>query len=66
MVFCRYGHKIRMKSAQIRNIPENEERAELKRKRVLGKRATKKDIERVTEAELTDLEGIVKEFDVQV
>jgi hypothetical protein len=65
-VFYRYGHKIRMKSALIRNMREDEERAERKRKRVLEKRANKKDVERVAEAELADLEGIKKEFDVQV
>ena len=62
-VFYRYGHKIRMKSALIRSMHEDEERAERKRKRVLER--PNKDVERAGEAELTDLEGI-KEFDMQV
>jgi hypothetical protein len=65
-VFYRYGHKIRMKSALIRSMREDEERAERKRKRVLERRPNKKDVERVAEAELTDLAGIKKEFDMQV
>jgi hypothetical protein len=64
-VFYRYGHKIRMKSALIRSMREDEERAERKRKRVPERRPNK-DVERAAEAELTDLEGIKKEFDVQV
>ena len=65
-VFYRYGHKIRMKSALIRSMREDEEQAERKRKRVLEGRPNKKDVERVAEAELTDLAGIKKVFDMQV
>jgi hypothetical protein len=71
-IFYRYGAKIRMKSALIREMREEEERQTRKRNRSLGKGGLKQDaavvdagngvkivdVEKLAAAQLTDVEGL--------
>lgn len=69
-VFYRYGAKIRMKSGLIRSMREDQERAQKKRLKGQEKVAAasgvadEKDQERRAETELTDLEGLKREYEV--
>jgi hypothetical protein len=69
-IFYRYGARIRMKSALITSMREDQERAQKKRlkgqeKLAIANGATNgKDHERKAEAELTNAEGLKKEYEV--
>jgi hypothetical protein len=77
-VFYRYGGRIRMKSALIRSMREDQERAERKRARAKEKLAGANGVvmgdedgsvrertrDEEAEARLTDVEGLKKEYDV--
>jgi hypothetical protein len=69
-IFYRYGAKIRMKSVLIRSMREDQERAERKRAKAHEKFAAAdgavggKDHERQAEAELTNAQGLKREYEV--
>ena len=69
-VFYRYGGKIRMKSALIRSMREDEERAEKKRARgreklaAVNGAANGQDHDMQAESELTNAEGLTKKYEV--
>lgn len=65
-VFYRYGAKIRMKSALIRSMREDQERSERKRAKARVESVGEKEKGRQAEAEaeMTELEGLRKQYEV--
>jgi hypothetical protein len=63
-VFYRYGARIRMKSALIRSMREDQERAESKRMKARGVLVEEKEKEREADAGMPYADGLRKEFEV--